>query len=150
MNRNLALASIVIGMLVIAAAFAWPRPSPFPASDLHAAFAAGPREHRASDARTLAAIAGLCAATVKADGEVSNPKFPSAGSIDAFRTNLRAIATGGASFQDRYPELPKILGTFFTPRVGVDDGQLDEARRRKWIEAFETLRDAATQTAEGL
>lgn len=123
-------------------------PSPTPANDLRAIFAANPDRAKAkADADSLRAIAGLAAAVVEYDGKNA---LNTAGQADTLRADLRAIATGGLSFRDAYPTLPAVLGKFFADRVGDTDGPLDAARRAKWVKAFQELRDAAANVVESL
>jgi hypothetical protein len=148
MNRILGVGLLIAAIVAGGIAWSMRGEKPLPSGDLRAAFASGPPEHRARDARCLSAIAGLAAAVLEADSQKKEPHLKTAGDAATLRADLRAIATGGLSLAATYPALPEVLGDFFLARVGDDDGPLTPERRKKWIEAFAALRDAAGTVAD--
>jgi hypothetical protein len=152
--KNLAPIVLLTVAAVILAAANWNPPTPAPSGgpDMVRAF----RAHRDSrriardDAHRLAALAKAIRGQLDTDWRSNQPFIRTGVEADNLRLIARSVLMGGESLSPSYPDLPGAIAQHFTDYVGQSGGPLDEARKKKWLEAWESLGAACERAAKEL
>ena len=84
------------------------------------------------------------------DGRQSEPQLTTGVQLDNFRTLSRFYQTEGASYARRYPSLAETAGSYLESKLGNEGGQLNDAARARWVDAYEALSASALYAAEVL
>ena len=121
---------------------------PEDAPDLVTAFAqSDSRTQAKEDALTLAALCRSIADVIEYDGKLDQPRLRTGQQLDRLRRWTREYSLNGASLGSRYPKLPIEIKKYLDAKLGTDAGPVDSAKRRKWIEAFRKIAEAAEYAA---
>ena len=121
---------------------------PDDAPDLVAAFRQtdNPLEAK-EDALTLAALCRSIADTIEYDGHLDEPRLRTGQQLDRLRRWTREYALRGESLGRKYPELPPRLKSYLDKKLGTDAGPLTPDQRKKWVDAFRKIAEAAEYAA---
>lgn len=105
------------------------------------------RTQAKEDALTLAALCRSIADVIEYDGKLDKPRLKTGQQLDRLRRWTREYSLNGASLGSRYPKLPVEIKKYLDAKLGTDAGPVDSAKRRKWIEAFRKIAEAAEYAA---
>lgn len=110
--------------------------------DLLAVFAqADSKTEARAHAHAFATICGTLADVVEDDANLKpEPRLKTGAQLDDMRLALRVARMRSWSFSAKYPKLGAAVGEYLTKELGDSGRPLDDAQRKRWVDAMRAVR----------